>query len=96
MFFIGTQSWKVWPNVPVDTRPKGAEYSADQQQIWVTSECGGTVSIIDAATGKIIHTIGFEIAEMRREFITPVGLRFASNGRTAFIPLGRAKSRRRD
>jgi hypothetical protein len=56
----------------------------------VTSEFGGTVSIIDAASSKIVHTVGFEIAGMRSEPITSVGLPFTSDGRTAFIALGRA------
>jgi PQQ-dependent catabolism-associated beta-propeller protein len=88
--FIDTQSWKVVANVLVDTRPRIVEYTPDQRQIWVTSEVGGTVSIIDAASHKIIHTIGFEIAGMRPELITPVGVRFTSDGRTAFVALGRA------
>ena len=88
--FIDTQSWKVVANVLVDTRPRIVEYTPDQRQIWVTSEVGGTVSIIDAASRKIIHTIGFEIAGMRPELITPVGVRFTSDGRTALVALGRA------
>jgi len=38
----------------------------------------------------LMRTIGFEIPGMRPELISPVGLRFASDGHTAFVALGRA------
>jgi YVTN family beta-propeller protein len=38
----------------------------------------------------VMHVISFEIQGMRPELISPVGLRFASDGRTAFVALGRA------
>jgi len=88
--FIDTQSWKVVANVLVDTRPRAVEYIPDERQVWVTSEVGGTVSVIDSASRKVVHVISFEIPGMRPELISPVGLRFASDGLTAFVALGRA------
>jgi YVTN family beta-propeller protein len=56
----------------------------------VTSEVGGTLSIIDAATFKIAKKIGFEIAGVRSELIQPMGIRFTQDGKRAFVALGRA------
>jgi hypothetical protein len=96
MFFIDTQSWTVVAKC-------AGRYEAEGRRIQRRSTVNlghigmwGTVSIIDAASRKIIHIIGFEIAEMTSELITLLGLRFASYGRTAFIPLGPCQSRRRD
>lgn len=37
-------------NILVDQRPRYAEFSSDGRKLWVTSEIGGTISIIDIAT----------------------------------------------
>ncbi|MGU3541344.1 beta-propeller fold lactonase family protein, partial [Methylobacterium sp. A54F] len=35
---------------PVGQRPRHAEFSADGRRLWVSSEIGGTVSVIDVAS----------------------------------------------
>ena len=56
----------------------------------MSSEIGGTVSIIDAKTRRIIHKIGFEIPGVRPEAIQPVGVRITKDVKLAFVALGPA------
>jgi YVTN family beta-propeller protein len=76
--------------VLVGTRPRFAEFTADGSQLWVTSEVGGTVSVIDTKTRKIVKTIGFEIPGIRPESMQPVGVRVLKDGSKAFVALGPA------
>ncbi|MEJ2417534.1 MAG: glutamate-5-semialdehyde dehydrogenase, partial [Exilibacterium sp.] len=62
----------------------------DGKQLWVSSEIGGTVSVIDVATRKIIKKIGFEIPGIEKESIQPVGIKISADGKLAFIALGPA------
>ena len=88
--FIDAESKKVVANVLVDTRPRVVEFTRDGKDVWVTSEVGGTVAVIDAAKHKVTHKIEFEIPGIRKELISPVGLRFSLDGKTAYVALGRA------
>jgi PQQ-dependent catabolism-associated beta-propeller protein len=74
----------------VDSRPRFAEFSADGLKLWVTSEIGGAVSVIDPATRKIIAKIKFQIPGIHAEAIQPVGVRVTKDGKRAFVALGPA------
>ena len=56
----------------------------------MSSEIGGTVSVIDNKTFKIIKKISFEIPGLRSEAIQPVGVRITKDGKKAFVALGPA------
>src|SRR5690606_13380134 len=88
--FIDNATFDLVANVLVDTRPRHAEWEASGERVWVTSEIGGTVSVIDARTHQIVRKIGFEIAGVRPELIQPVGMRFSKDQKLAFIALGPA------
>jgi len=89
--FINIESLKITDNVLVDTRPRVAQYTPDGKEVWVSSEIGGTVSIIDAGTKSIKHKIEFEVPGLRPESIQPVGIKIASDGSNkAYIALGPA------
>ena len=88
--FIDVASRSVVANVLVDTRPRVAEFRPGDKQVWVSSEVGGSVTIIDAASRQITGKIGFAIPAVRPELISPVGVRFTADGKTAFVALGRA------
>ncbi len=88
--FINLQTLEVEHNVLVDQRPRVAQFTVDNSQVWVSSEIGGTVSVIDVATKKIIKKIGFEIPGMRTEAIQPVGIKLTEDGSRAFVALGPA------
>jgi YVTN family beta-propeller protein len=77
-------------NVLVDTRPRFAAFTPDGSKVWVSSEVGGTVAVIDAATRKILQKIEFEVQGIRKETLQPVGISLTPDAKTAFIALGPA------
>jgi YVTN family beta-propeller protein len=58
--------------------------------LWVSAELGGTVSVIDTETRKIVKKIGFKIPGLPKEAIQPVGVRLTRDGSRAFVALGPA------
>jgi len=88
--FIDTKSFQVIGNVLVDARPRIAEFSPDGKKLWVSSEVGGTVSVIDPVGRRVIKKIGFSIPSMTKEAIQPVGVRLTRDGKKAFVALGPA------
>jgi YVTN family beta-propeller protein len=56
----------------------------------VSSEVGGTVSVIDPGSHQVLHVINFDIPGVDKQYIGPVGLQFTADGREAFVALGRA------
>jgi PQQ-dependent catabolism-associated beta-propeller protein len=88
--FIDAHTFKMIDSVLVDKRPRVAVFSKDGSRLWVSSEVGGAVAVIDPKTHKIIKKIKFEIPGLTREEIQPVGIRLTSDGKTAFVALGPA------
>src|SRR5690606_36420804 len=88
--FIDAHSYKNIDNVLVDNRPRVAEFTADGKQVWVSAEIGGTVTVIDAATRKILGKVNFEIQGITKDAIQPVGVRITKDGKRAFVALGPA------
>jgi len=68
--------------------PRDAEFTRDDTELWVSSEIGGTVAIMDVATKTIKQTLSFEIQGIVPERIQPVGMELTSDGKYAFIALG--------
>jgi YVTN family beta-propeller protein len=58
--------------------------------LWVSAELGGTVSVIDTETRKIVKKIGFKVPGLPKEAIQPVGVRLNREGSRAFVALGPA------
>ncbi|HEY0570817.1 MAG TPA: hypothetical protein VGD16_04695, partial [Enterovirga sp.] len=56
--------------------------------LWVSSEVGGTVSVIDPEARRVVHKIEFKIPGVPDEAIQPVGIRLTKDGKTAFVALG--------
>ena len=73
---------------PVGQRPRHAEFSRDGTKLWVSSEIGGTVAVIDVATRTVAETIAFEIKGIAGDQIQPVGITLTRDGRFAFVALG--------
>src|SRR5262245_65040264 len=71
--FIDTATRQIVANVLVDSRPRFAEFKRDGSEVWVSSEVGGTVSIIDPAKHTVTKKISFDIPGLRKEAIQPVG-----------------------
>jgi PQQ-dependent catabolism-associated beta-propeller protein len=88
--FIDTETHKTFDNVLVDSRPRVAMFNPEGTQLWVSSEVGGTVTVIDPKTRKVIGKVGFEIPGILKEAIQPVGVRITKDGKLAFVALGPA------
>ena len=88
--FIDTKTQKIVANVLVPSRPRVAVFNKDGTQVWVSSEVGGKVTVIDAKTHKVISQIAFAIPSIDAEAIQPVGIRLTPDGKYAFVALGPA------
>ncbi|HEX8374349.1 MAG TPA: PQQ-dependent catabolism-associated beta-propeller protein, partial [Geminicoccaceae bacterium] len=88
--FINADTHEITDNVLVDQRPRFAEFTGDDAEVWVTSEIGGTVSVIDNATRQIKKKITFEVRGVPAEAIQPVGMAVLKDRSRAFVALGPA------
>jgi PQQ-dependent catabolism-associated beta-propeller protein len=88
--FIDTETFEITDNVLVDQRPRFAEWTSDDAEVWVSAEIGGTVAVIDGASRAIKHKIGFEVRGVPTEAIQPVGVRVTKDRKWAFVALGPA------
>ncbi|HEX2471068.1 MAG TPA: PQQ-dependent catabolism-associated beta-propeller protein, partial [Candidatus Limnocylindrales bacterium] len=88
--FIDAGTHEITDNVLVDQRPRVATFTADGAEVWVSSEIGGTVSVIDNATRAVKHKIAFEIPGVPTESIQPVGVAIKSDRSKAYVALGPA------
>lgn len=88
--FIDTNTHKTFDNVLVDSRPRVSIFNAAQTQLWVSSEIGGTVTVLDPANRKLIGKVSFEIPGVAKEAIQPVGIRITKDDKLAFVALGPA------
>ena len=62
----------------------------DGAQVWVSSEVGGTVAVIDAASHKVLNKINFDIPGLTSGHAQPVDIKITKDGKTAFVALGPA------
>jgi PQQ-dependent catabolism-associated beta-propeller protein len=88
--FIDTETLEIVENVLVDARPRVAMFTPDDKEVWVSSEIGGTVKVINPNSKEVTHTIGFEIPGVNEESIQPVGVKHTKNGKYTFVALGPA------
>ncbi len=88
--FIDTSTHKTFDNVLVDSRPRVAMFNKQNTQLWVSSEIGGTVTVLNPADRKVIGKVTFEIQGVAKEAIQPVGVRITADGKKAFVALGPA------
>ena len=91
--FISTEDYKIKHNVLVDQRPRYAQYTDDGKRLFVTSEIGGTVTVMDIdETGAptVAGKITFEVPGVLPEWLQPVGLKVTADGSKIFIALGPA------
>lgn len=88
--FFAYGTGKNLANVLVPPRPRWAAFTHDGREVWVSSELGGTVTVIDAHTFKILDTIHFVVQGLRSTFIQPVGINITHDDKLAFVCLGPA------
>ena len=77
-------------DILVDTRPRRFALTPDEKELWVSAELAGIVNIIDVATLKLVGDIPFLPTGFRSEEVTPVDLLITSDGKRAYVALGRA------
>jgi YVTN family beta-propeller protein len=87
---IDNETFDVLQNILVDTRPREAQFTVDGRHVWVSAEIGGTVSVIDAKTYKVVKKFGFTIPGVNPELIQPVGIEMSKDGKHAFVALSHA------
>ncbi|EFO30269.1 yvtn beta-propeller repeat-containing protein [Roseibium sp. TrichSKD4] len=91
--FISTEDYQIKHNILVDQRPRYAHFTNDGALLFVSSEIGGTVSVINmnGETGPELETkIGFEVSGVQNEWLQPVGMRITSDNEWLFVALGPA------
>ncbi len=88
--FIDYKSEKMIGAVLVGSRPRNARFKHDESEVWVSSELGGTVSVIDPKTRQITHTISFPVQGLRGDEIQPEDIQFTKDDKLAFVALGPA------
>jgi len=86
--WIDTETQEIFENSLVDQRPRHAEFTADGEQLWVSSEIGGTVTIFDTSDQSEIGKITFEIQGVSPDRVQPVGIRLTKDRKRAFVALG--------
>ena len=79
---------KIVKNVQVGKRPRRFLLAGDE--LWVSNELEGSVSIIRTSDHTVQGSIAFKPQGMRAEDVTPVGMALAPDGKTAYVGLGRA------
>jgi PQQ-dependent catabolism-associated beta-propeller protein len=88
--WISTETHQLIANTLVDARPRHAEFTEDQSELWVSSEIGGTITVFDAATQAEKGKVSFSIKGVHPDRIQPVGFEFTADGAYAFVALGPA------
>jgi PQQ-dependent catabolism-associated beta-propeller protein len=88
--FINADTLEITDNILVDQRPRFAEWTSDDAEIWVSAEIGGTVSVIDNEAREIKQKITFEVPGVPPEALQPVGVRITEDRTLAFVALGPA------
>jgi len=87
---IDTHTKQIIANILVDARPRFAQFKPDGSELWVSSEVGGTVAVIDPVKHVVKQKISFEIPGLSKEAIQPIGISFSKDGKRAFVALGPA------
>ena len=91
--FISTEDYTIKHNILVDQRPRYAQYTSDGTRLFVTSEIGGTVTVMDIdeeGAPTVVGKIGFEVAGVQPEWLQPVGAKVTADGKRLFVALGPA------
>ena len=91
--FINADTFEIDYNVLVDQRPRYAQYTSNGNKLYVSSEIGGTVSVIDPHTEggpTITKKISFEVPGILPEWLQPVGVKITSDDKWIFVALGPA------
>jgi YVTN family beta-propeller protein len=87
---IDAATMKPVANYLVDPRPRFVAFSPDDKTVYVTSELRGTLTALDAATGKQLAHISFPVQGLTKEQVQAVGITLTKDGKRLFVSLGPA------
>ena len=87
---IDLVSGKIVKNIEVAKRPRRLALTPDGKELWVTCEVGASVAVIRTADNTLLDNIQFQPKGFRVDDISPVGITVSSDGKSAFVGLGRA------
>jgi PQQ-dependent catabolism-associated beta-propeller protein len=88
--WIDTETQEIVANTLVDSRPRHAEFVKDGNQLWVSSEIGGTITVFNVADYEEVAKISFAIDGVHQDRVQPVGFELTEDEKTAFVALGPA------
>jgi PQQ-dependent catabolism-associated beta-propeller protein len=88
--WIDPQTLEIRENTLVDPRPRALSFTADGQQLWVTSEIAGSLTILDVKTKQIVHSVKFAVPGITPEQIQPVGTVIDKQRKRGYVALGPA------
>jgi len=88
--FIDADALTMVASVLVDPRPRNARFKHDGSEVWVSSELGGAVSVIDPAVHLVTQRIRFPVQGLRADQIQPEDIVFTADDAVAFVALGPA------
>jgi PQQ-dependent catabolism-associated beta-propeller protein len=86
--WIDTETQQLFANTLVDSRPRHAEFVKEGQELWVSAEIGGTISVFDVATQAEKAKIDFNVKGVHPDRVQPVGFELTGDEKTAFVALG--------
>ena len=86
--WIDTETQELVANSLVDSRPRHAEFTVATNEMWVSAEIGGTVSVFDVDSKTEKKKITFAIKGIHPDRIQPVGFEFTEDEKTVFVALG--------
>jgi PQQ-dependent catabolism-associated beta-propeller protein len=86
---IDTAAGAVTDDIVVGTRPRRF-LQLPNNELWVSNELSGGVSVIDRATNKVSATLKFVPPGFHTRDVTPVGMTKTKDGKVAIIALGHA------
>ena len=86
---IDTAAGAVTDDIVVGTRPRRF-LLLPNNELWISNELSGGVSVIDRATNKVSTTLKFVPPGLRLNDVTPVGMTETKDGKVAIIALGHA------
>ncbi len=86
--WIDSKTLEVVDNSLIDPRPRGLHFTADSQQLWATSELGGTLTIFDVNQHSVIKKISFKVKGVNDDKVQPVGVVVDKERKWGFVALG--------
>jgi len=87
--FIDPANGAVLASLPVGGRPRAVLFLEGGREVWVSSEQRGTISVFDAASRRLLHTIDLTAAFPDLDSVQAVEMHATRDGGRVFVAMGR-------